>query len=202
MIKNKVLILFATFVILIQGICYGFSDELFEFELPENYGKFIYEGVYAFADTNNKEKGITIVAKENSDIKKSVWDVEDSDLNTLTYAIADKDKIKEIDKRAKLGEEKAIMFYIEDGENFSEIYLVASNNYIYIITMIAPTKTELNSLDFRDFKDTFKLKDRTTNYKAIEIIILIVVVLVSFIIKTKKKNRQQVPMHNMGYRNF
>lgn len=202
MIKNKVLILFAIFVILIQGICYGFSDELFEFELPENYGKFIYEGIYAFSDANNKEKGITIVAKENSDIKKSVWDVEDSDLDTLTYAIADKDEIKKIDKRAKLGEEKAIMFYVEDGENFSEIYLVASNNYIYIITMIAPTKTELNSLDFREFKDTFKLKDRTTNYKAIEIIILIVVVLVSFIIKTKKKNRQQVPMHNIGYRNF
>lgn len=56
----------------------AYSDELFEFDLPNSYVNMSYQEVYVFSDANKEDRGLVIYARENKNIKKSVWDIEQS----------------------------------------------------------------------------------------------------------------------------
>jgi len=71
-------------IIFLSAICskvLAYSDDLFKFDLPSSYGNLSYNNMYMFTDTENENRGMIIYAYEDSGLKKSVWDIEDTDLN-------------------------------------------------------------------------------------------------------------------------
>lgn len=194
--KNKILeTLFLVILILFISVTNsnGFSDELFEFDLPSDYANMSYQGIYAFRNLG-VDRGFVIYVMEDSDIKKSVWDIKQSDLDSIVRNISYNAITINTDKRAKLGKEKAVRItLIEDGK-YSDVYILASNKYIYLVDFIGESEAELENEDYTMIKKSFKLKDATTDFKALYIIGVIIIIAISAYVKFKKFNK--VPTYN------
>ena len=59
----------------------------------------------------------------------------------------------------------------------------------YYVVMSAASLIGLEG-DYQTIKDSFELKDATTNFKAVYIIVSIVIIIVSFAIATKRRNKK------------
>lgn len=205
MIKRFIIILFLIIAMNFAFITtsLGYEDELFKFDLPSNFANASYKDLYIFADTTDSQgRGFLIYAYQNSNIKKSVWDIEDSDLEMLIRRLGYNMNIIEQDKRAKLGKEKAVKVTISESGQYGEIYILASNNYVYMAMFIGDSLSDLNSSDYQTIKDSFELKDATTNFKAVYIIVSIVIIIVSFAIATKRRNKKINMNSNIDYKNM
>lgn len=166
----------------------AYSDDLFEFDMPDSYANMSYQNMYIFSDSNNSDRGLIIYSRENSAIKKSVWDIEDSDLDKLVNTLASKASVVSKKKRAKLGKEKAVEVVLSEDGNYIDLYVLASNKYIYMVTFLGTSEADLDNTDYTMIKKSFKLKDHTTNFKMIYFIIIIAVGGISMYIKYRKRH--------------
>lgn len=183
----KTLILIFIIMIILGKSSFGYEDELFEFDLPSNFVNMSYKDMYMFTDVESGgDRGFVIYKYENHDLKKSVWDIDDNDLKTLSLYLGSNVSVISTQKRAKLGKEKAIKFILKNSSGYSESYILASNNYFYIVMFIGTSTTELNNSDYMTIKDSFKLKDPTTNYNAVFTILGIIIVILAVIFKSRK----------------
>lgn len=173
---------------LIIDKAHKFEKNLFEFDVPDNYESSVYQGMYAFSDTTNEDRGFIIYARENRNIKKSVWDISQSDLNDLSRSIARTGTSVETEKRVKLGKEKAAKMILSDGDSYVELYVLASNKYIYLVTFVGETEADLNNSDYEMVKKSFKLKDATTNFRLLYVIVALIVIGVSAYLKYRKSS--------------
>lgn len=191
MIKKciNILILIYIFLELFSTICLGYSDELFEFDLPNNYGNLSYKGIYAFASTDDSKRGFIIYTHEDSDIKKSVWDVSNNDFDRLISKFASTSNIISKDKKAKLGKEKALKATVKVDDEYMDIYILASNKYIYMVIFNGKTQDDLNNSEYDIIKKSFKLKDHTTNYRLIYIFIVIVAIAISMFLRFRRTGK-------------
>lgn len=165
---------------------FGFSDDLFEFNLPDNYANMSYQTMYIFSDTNNSGRGLVIQARADSSVKKSVWDIDKSDLDKLVSSLSYGTNVINTNRRAKLGKEKAVELVISSDGDYIDMYILASNKYIYAVIFTGKSEEELNNSDYKMIKDSFKLKDHTTNFRALYIIFLVIAIGISFLYKNKK----------------
>lgn len=144
--------------------------------------------MYAFTDTTNEDRGFIIYARENRNIKKSAWDINQSDLNEFSRSIARTGTSVDTEKRAKLGKEKAAKMILSDRENYIELYVLASNKYVYLVTFIGESEADLNNSDYEMVKKSFKLKDATTNFRLLYVIVALIVIGVSAYLKYRKSS--------------
>ena len=100
-----------------------------------------------------------IYAYENSEMKKSVWDIDDNDLDDLLRNLGYSAEVVDTNKKAKLGKEKAVEVIVTDGEAYMDMYLLASNKYIYVVMFVGDSRADLSNSDFQTVKNSFKLKD-------------------------------------------
>lgn len=177
MIKNtcKVIVLLVLFNIIIFTEVSAYSDDLFKFDLPSTYGNLAYQNMYVFADTDNDDRGMIIYVHEDKGVKKSVWDIDKSDLDRIIGYLSIGSNVISTDRKAKLGKEKAIKVVMGEDDNYIEIYVLASNKYIYMVTFVAKTQSDFKNSDYDMIKKSFKLKDRTTSPVAIYILIIIII---------------------------
>jgi len=188
---NRIFLLFILFSILAITNVLAYEDDLFKFDLPDNYKNMSYNNeLVAFVNENNEDLGIIIAIHEDKGLKKSVWDIEESDLNTFTNLLFTKDQIIEIEKRSKLGNEKAIKYIVGDEELYMELYVLASNKYVYIVTFTGKTISDLSNPDYRQMQKSFKLKDSTTDANVVYMLVFIAITVISIIIKSKKASKQ------------
>jgi len=194
-------------IIFLSAICskvLAYSDDLFKFDLPSSYGNLSYNNMYMFTDTENENRGMIIYAYEDSGLKKSVWDIEDTDLNRfIRYLWAGSNIIKK-DKKAKLGKEKAVNIIIGDRNEYMDVYILASNKYIYMVTFVGNSQVDLNNNDYEMIKASFELKDRTTNPIVIYILIAIVGIGIKCFVSYKKQNQYnpQEYKRELDYKNM
>lgn len=138
-------------------------------------------------------------------LKKSVWKIDDSDLDKFIDYISVGSNIISTDKRAKLGKEKAIKILMQGDEGLLEVYILASNKYIYMVSFVGNSTSDLDNDDYKMIKDSFKLKDRTTNPVVIYILIIIAVIAIKVFIsyrKQKKWNSQTYNNNEIDYKNM
>ena len=215
MIKTSLKIILI--LILFLGVCnvsvLAYSDELFKFDLPSTYEKndMLNENQIAFINQENENKSIIIETRKSEGLKKSVWNLEDEDIDTLMarYKIMGIENIL-LDKKAKLGKEKAVKFilkrenYFDESDTYLEMYLLASNKYIYVVGFSGETEADLNCEDFEMVKKSFKLKDRTTNPIAIYILIGAVAIGIRIFITTRKQRNINMEKYNeaIDYKNI
>ena len=148
----------------------------------------VYQNMYIFVDSENENKGVMIYTEPSIGLKKSVWNIEQSDLDNAISVIGN--DIVEIDKRAKLGKEKAIRVIVKEDDYYIETYVLASNKYIYIVGFISDNLSDLENSDYEMIKSSFKLKDKTTNPIAIYMLIIIAIIAIRvFFMCRKNKNR-------------
>ncbi len=186
--KNKILeTLFFVILLIVMTVTtsIGYSDDLFEFDLPSDYANMSYNGVYAFANKSGK-RGMIIYTMEDSSIKKSTWDIDKSDLDDLIGKAFNKSSVIETDRKAKLGKEKAIHLILAEDGDYMDVYILASNKYIYMVSFVGESKSDLDNEDYTMIKKSFKLKDATTNFKALYIVGVIVVIAISAFFKYRK----------------
>lgn len=204
--KKKVLVtIFLIIVIMFAFIetCFAYEDELFEFDLPSNYANMSYQSFYIFGDTSgNTERGFMIYAYENSEIKKSVWDIDEYDINKLVRQLGYGSTVVSTDRRAKLGKEKAVEIILRDGSNYIDIYIMASNKYIYMAMFFGETQAELSNPDYEMIKNSFKLKDATTNYKAIFTVGFIILIIVVTLFSSRRRGKHLNIGNNIDYKNM
>ncbi len=189
--KKMIGILVLTICILmtIMSNTLAYSDDIFECDLPISYTNEKYQNTNMFTDSNIKNRGFVIMAQENFKIKKSVWDIEESDVKQLVNTMAKDAEVIDTNKRAKLGKEKAVELIVMDDGSYMDLYLLASNKYIYSVVFIGNSREDLKNEDYEMIKDSFKLKDKTTNFKLIYIIIIVISVIISIYIKLKRIGR-------------
>ena len=205
MIKKFIIIIFLILALIFTFITtsLAYEDELFKFDLPSNFANMSYQDFYMFADTTNPEgRGFIIYAYENSDMKKSVWDIDDSDLDMLIRKMGYNVTVIDKDKRARLGKEKAIKITIAESGQYGDMYILASNKYVYMVMFLGNSTSDLNSSDYKIVKDSFELKDATTNYKAIFIVGFIIIILVSFFFSSRRRGRHINIGSNFDYKNM
>lgn len=204
---NKIFILFILFIIFTMPIVLSYKDNLFKFDLPENYKKYNFDDqLIVFMDENNEKRGFTIIVFDAPGLKKSVWDIDKQYLREITASNME-GTIIEVDDRAKLGKEKAVKYIVQDRENneYIDIYLLASNKYIYMVAFVGETISELSNEDYNEVKYSFKLKDSTTNANVVYFLVFIVGVVIRIIVKSKKVQKQyNVPRYNknIDYKNM
>ena len=191
--RKKFLITFILIFIiaeLLSTICFGFSDDLFEFDLPSDFGNVSHNGIYAFVSSKDSNKSMLIFTANDTKIKKSVWDIDDSDFNQLVNKLASSSNIVNTDKRAKLGKEKAVKVTVRDSSSgYMDIYILASNKYLYMVSFRGKTLADLNNSDYTMIKNSFKLKDHTTNYKLIYILVIVVLLAIRLFLIFRKKRK-------------
>jgi len=182
----------------------AYSDELFDFDLPTTYGNMSYNNMYVFVNAENENRGMVIYAHEDPGLKKSVWHIEDSDLDRIIGYLEMGSNIVEKDDRAKLGKEKAIKVILEDDGEYLEVYILASNKYIYMVTFIGISKQELNNEEYKMIKKSFKLKDKTTSPIAIYIVIAAIVIGIKVFISMRKNKSINNTVYNneVEYKNM
>ncbi len=189
--KSKII---GSMILIVLIVCMGmsnvlaYSDELFEFDLPDNYGNISYQNMYVFTDANNEERGMIIYAIENKQIKKSVWDIDKDDLKDLVRKLSINSDVVKTEKRAKLGKEKAVELILSSEGNYIDLYILASNKYIYMVTFMGDTETDLENTDYAMIKKSFKLKDATTNFRLLYVIVAIIVIAIGAYLKYRKSN--------------
>ena len=184
------LIILTMFSFITSSLAY--EDELFKFDLPSNFANMSYQNIYFFADTSgDSNRGFMIYAYENSEMKKSVWDIDDNDLDDLLRNLGYSAEVVDTNKRAKLGKEKAVEVIVTDGEAYMDMYLLASNKYIYVVMFVGESRADLSNSDFQTVKNSFKLKDRTTNFRMVFLIIAIVIAVIIVIFRNKRNNKIQ-----------
>lgn len=186
---SKITVILIIFLTAICSKVLAYSDDLFKFDLPSSYGNISYNNMYLFSDTGNKNRGMIIYAYEERGLKKSVWDIDDTDLNRFIRYLGVGSNIIETDKKAKLGKEKAVNIIIGDGNEYIDVYILASNKYIYMVTFVGTSQADLNNKDYEIIKSSFKLKDRTTNPIVIYILIAIVGIGIKYFVSYKKQNQ-------------
>ncbi len=189
--KSKILASVLLIIMMISVIktSFAYSDDLFKFDLPDNYYKTTYEGYDVFIDKNNSNRAMLIAKEKNTQIKKNIWDIEDDDLDRLTRLIGygANAQLVEKNKKAKLGKEKAIeMIYTRQGA-YVDVYFLASNKYIYMVGFTGSSMEELKNEDFLKIQKSFKLKDRTTNFKALYYVLIALAVIIGTVIKNRKR---------------
>ena len=94
--KNKIIgSIFIMILIVIMNLSnvMAYSDDLFEFDLPDNYANVSYQGMNIFTDANNESRGMIIYSRENTQIKKSVWDIDRDDLKDLVIIDEDEEQM-------------------------------------------------------------------------------------------------------------
>ena len=100
------------------------------------------------------------------------------------------DNIISKDKKSKLGKEKAIKVVLKDDDNdYYEIYILLSNKYVYMVAFTANSQLDLDNADYKMVKDSFKLKDMTTNPTVVYILGAVIVMGASIFFKSRKKNK-------------
>lgn len=182
----------------------AYSDELFEFDLPQSYGQMIYKTMYLFPDSNNSDRGMAIYAYESAGLKKSVWDIDDDDLNKIIKNYSNDVNVLTTDKKAKLGKEKAIKMNMQLDDTYAETYILASNNYIYMVLLTGNTLDDLNNPDYKMIKDSFNIKDSSTDPKLIYFGIFLVIGGI-WLFKIYRKNKNNMPTNyynNIDYKNM
>lgn len=200
-IGTIILVIITMFTFVIASLAY--EDELFEFDLPSNYANMSYQSVYIFGDTSgNSNRGFIIYVYENDEMKKSVWDISDDDLDYLIRKLGYSVTVINTDKKAKLGKEKAVKITATDSGEYADMYILASNHYLYMVMFLGDSQADLNSADYEMVKDSFKLKDATTNYKAIFIIGFIVIIVVVTLFSARRRSKHMNIGNNMDYKNM
>lgn len=168
--------------------CFAYSDELFDFDLPESYINVAYQNMYVFTDSKNEKRGFIIYAREDRNIKKSVWDIDRADMEKLVRSFSRGAKVVRTEKRAKLGKEKAVEVLLSSEGNYIDLYILASNKYIYMVTFMGENETDLENTDYTMIKKSFKLKDATTNFRLLYIIIAIIAIAIGAYLKHRKSS--------------
>lgn len=181
-----ILVLAILILMTIISSTFAYSDDIFECDLPSSYANVKYQNTNIFTDSNMQDRGFVIMAQENTKIKKSVWDIDQSDVEKLVNTMAKDLEVIKTDKRVKLGKEKAVKLIVMDDGNYMELYLLASNKYIYTVVFMGESQEDLNNEDYKMIKDSFKLKDSTTNFKFIYILIIVIASIVSMYIRARK----------------
>lgn len=182
----EILFLFVMIITIMVSSSFAYSDDLFKFDLPSSYTNVTYQGMYVFSDTNNKDRGVVIYAKENRDIKKSVWDIDQSDLKDVIRSLSYGANVVKTEKRAKLGKEKAVEVILSEDGDYMDMYILASNKYIYMVIFTGTSQAELENSDYNMIKDSFKLKDATTNFRLLYILGVIIVIAIGAFVKYRK----------------
>lgn len=189
--KNKIIgSIFIMILIVIMNLSnvMAYSDDLFEFDLPDNYANVSYQGMNIFTDANNESRGMIIYSRENTQIKKSVWDIDRDDLKDLVNSLSRGANVIKTEKRAKLGKEKAVEVVLSSEGNYIDLYILASNKYIYMVTFMGENETDLENTDYTMIKKSFKLKDATTNFRLLYIIIAIIAIAIGAYLKHRKSS--------------
>lgn len=185
----EILVLAVLILMIIMSSTFAYSDDIFECDLPSSYANVKYQDTNIFTDSNMQDRGFVIMAQENTKIKKSVWDIDQSDVEKLVNTMAKDAEVIKTDKRVKLGKEKAVKLIVMDDGNYMELYLLASNKYIYTVVFVGKSQDDLNNEDYKMIKDSFKLKDSTTNFKLIYIIIVVIAVILGIYSRLKRLGR-------------
>ena len=138
-------------------------------------------------------------------LKKSIWNLEDSDVNRIINYLSIGANVISTDKKAKLGKEKAIKVIMQGDDGVLEVYILLSNKYIYMVTFVGNSIYDLDNEDYKMIKESFKLKDRTTNPVVIYILIILAGIAIKIVIsyrKQKKSNLQPYNNNNIDYKNM
>jgi len=85
-----------------------------------------------------------------------------------------------------------------------DVYILASNKYIYMVTFVGNSQVDLNNNDYEMIKASFELKDRTTNPIVIYILIAIVGIGIKCFVSYKKQNQYnpQEYKRELDYKNM
>ena len=186
---SKVLLFLVLTIIMMMPNALGYSNDYFKFDLPNEYGNLEYQNMFVFANTNNSDRGMIIYLVEDRGLKKSVWDIDKSDLDEFVNLIATGSNVVTTERRAKLGKEKAVRVVMEDDGKYLELYILASNKYIYMVAFAGKSELDLNNSEYTMIKNSFKLKDRTTNPIAIYVLIALIAVGIKVFVTYRKNKR-------------
>lgn len=198
-----ILIIIFSFINISQS--FGYSNDIFEFDLPPSYESVVISDFYTFINPNDESKhGLLIYTYPDSQLKKSIWDIDDYALDKIIsqYTTYNNNSIIEKDKKAKLGKEKAIRLLLKNADpltnelSYLEIYFLASDNYIYLVSFVGDSIDDFSSFNYTTIKNSFNLKDSTTNPILIYIIIFIIGIFIKIFASTKKTNTKlSTPYH-------
>lgn len=191
--KNMLKILIV--VVLVFGIAsqnlYAYSDEFFEFDIPSEYGNMSYSGLSMFVNSKNNERIIICMTRKQANGSvRSVWSLSDSEVNMIVSQLGKEYNVIETDKKAKLGNEKAIKLKVIENDVYMEGYLLTSKDNIHFIAFASSSLSDLDNEEFRMVKDSFKLKETSSNTNIIFIIAVIGIVGTMLFLYIREKNNK------------
>ena len=187
---KKVSIVFIILFFTLIPIVLGYSNDLFKFDLPEGYGVVEIKNAYTYVKASDPDRNFIIMVTESAGLKKSVWKIDDSDMDKLVRTFSMGAKVIETEKKAKLGKEKAIRFLLDSDGDYIEMYILASNKYIYGVIFSGKSQADLENDEYKMIKKSFKLKDRTTNPTVIYILVAVAAFGIKPLIKFLKMRKE------------
>ena len=178
-------------IMIITPICYGYENESFKIDIPSNYIKFEYGSVYMFVnDTDEKDMGVSIFMYESKGLKKNIDSISNSEIRELANKAAGSSGEVNIVKQGKekIGKHKAIEILSKTDDGYVEVYLLASDDHIFMVCFVGNTIDDINSKDFKEIKKSFKIKEKITNPTLIKVFVLLgVLAAVVFVMQIRNR---------------
>lgn len=166
-VRSIIIFTILTICILTTNI-YAYENDIFKIDLPSDYAEMSVSGVYIF--TKNEEKGIIIHSVDSVGLKKNISTMSKDDVEELIDIVL-KDDVNILEqKKEKLGKAKAIKARAENDGDYLDLYIVVSDKHILLVMFTAPTEAELDNEEYLEIKDSFKMKERTTNATFVKIL--------------------------------
>lgn len=184
---NKLIYIIGVIIITICMLAvnvYAYENSTFKIDLPSDYKEMSYEGLYMFV--KSEDSGIVIYSIESEGLKKDLSSMSESEVEELIDGVL-KDDINILQqKKEKLGNAKAIKARAENDDSYLDMYIVVSDKHILLIAFTAASEAELDSEEYLEIKDSFEMKEKTTNTTLINVGIAVVAA-IALVLKFRRK---------------
>ena len=197
-ILKNILIISIFLSILYFNNVLAYSNEFFEFDLPDKYTNMSFGSIQMFVSTENENRGVAISSyKVLGEKNRSAWELDDASLSRIISSFGDENNVLRTVK-TKLGKEKTIAILVKDDIGYSDNYILYSGEDVYWITFMAESKEALDNDEFNIIKKSFKIKSAKTEASSFGKIALIasIVFAIGCLVYYLKSKMWRPRMHN------
>ena len=168
---------------------FAYSNQYFSMDIPSDYSKMEQKTMWLFISKSSEVKAIFIYAVPGRNVNKSLKKLSQKEIDDIFAETSqDKDyKIVSTNRNAKLGKEDAIQIDAQSEKAYMNMYILANDQYVYVVMFIAENEETINDTEFSRIKKSFKIKSGGSGF----VFLLIAIVIVIFAVK-KGGNKNQV----------
>ena len=195
-LMKRSFILSVLIIMILEMSIYAYENDVYKLEVPDTYEKSEFSNSAIFTKSSSgKANTILVYVKPAYGLKRDINAMTKSQIDELVSLLVDKSSQTEElveQKKEKLAKSKAIKVRIKRNEkndiSYMDMYITVSDKHIVLVAFMAQDISDLDSIEYKNIKDSFILKEKTTNVTILKVVgIILVIGVITLILKKRAK---------------